>query len=480
MTSTELTVNQERPCVFLSYSWSSPDHQESVKKLAKELTELNIHVLFDVWDLQTGDDTIEFMERSINDPKVTKVLILADKSYVDKANGRAGGVGTETQIISPKIYSSTDPRKFALVVYERDEENKPYLPAYYQSRMFIDFSDPTRYADEFERLQRWIFDKPADVRPAYGVTPLFVTEPDAIILGTDTQVRRVLDAFHNGKSTALGAFTEYLNACVKNLGRFKIQRDNSKEFDDQVFESINSLRPFRDQLLTVIDAVTTHTESKEYGIRLHSFFEKMFELTQPPKNAQGFYRSDYDNFAFALHEAFVCTCALLFKKQRFDLAAELISVDYYLPQTFDSTEAVSSHGRFSTFEITSLQERKRRLSSKRMSIQADLLVERLEGSLINQEELIQTDFLLFLRSKIINDRWFPTTYMFASMNRPLEIFARASSKAYFEKIRPLLGVDSLAEFESFIDSLQGYQTYGGAFGGSYKALVNLTELAKRP
>lgn len=165
MTETTQSSPSERPQVFISYSWTSSDHQQWVKDLAKSLTESNVHVLLDVWDLKTGEDSIQFMERMVTDPKVTKVLILADKTYVEKADGRSGGVGTETQIISPKIYGSQDSGKFALVVCERNEEGKPYLPAYYSSRIYIDLSDSARYSEEFERLLRWIFDKPADVRP---------------------------------------------------------------------------------------------------------------------------------------------------------------------------------------------------------------------------------------------------------------------------------------------------------------------------
>ena len=469
-----------RPHVFLSYSWSSHDHQQWVKKLAEELTDLNIHVLFDMWDLKTGDDTLAFMERSVNDPKVTKVLILADKIYVEKANGRNGGVGTETQIISPSIYDATDPGKFALVVCERDQDNKPYLPTYYRSKMYIDFSDPARYADEFDRLLRWIFNKPADVRPAYGATPSFVAEPDAITLGTDTQARRTLDALHTGKSTTLGAFTEYLSTCTTNLERFRIARSSGEEFDDQVVASIEALRPFRHQFLSLLEAVAVHTESNEYGARLHGFFEAFFQLTQRPAGAPGsWYDSDYDNFSFLLHEAFLSACALFIKKQRFDLLTELIAVDYYLPRTHNSIDVVSSHVRFSAIELSSLEHRTGRLKLKSSSLHADLLIDRASDGLLTKEDLVQTDLLLFLRSLQQRDHWYPSTNAYAGMNRPLEVFARAASAAFFERIRPVLGASSLAEFKDFVTGLPD-RSYSGRFGGSYGTLVGLGTLGTRP
>jgi hypothetical protein len=37
------------------------------------------------------------MEKMVTDPEISKVLIVSDKMYAEKADGRAGGVGTETQ-----------------------------------------------------------------------------------------------------------------------------------------------------------------------------------------------------------------------------------------------------------------------------------------------------------------------------------------------------------------------------------------------
>jgi hypothetical protein len=445
------STEDERPHVFLSYSWTSLDHQRSVEKLAEDLTESNIHVVFDLWDLKTSDDTIPFMERSINDPRVTKVLILADKNYVEKAVSRQGGVGTETQIISPSIYNSSNPGKFAVVVYERDENNKPYLPTYYKSRMYIDFSDPSIYAQEYEKLERWIFDKPAHVRPAYGKTPSFVLEPDALSLGTDTLARRVLDALHNGKSTSLGAFTEYLEICINNLGRFKLNCSESQNFDDLVAESIDSLKPFKNQLLSIINAVSVHTSSIEYGSRLHHFFENFYKLTQrSPDSIQGWHESDFDNFAFILHVS------------------------------FNSNETVSSYVRFSVHGVSSLVERNRRLSLNKKSLQAELLVARTKDSLISEEDLLQIDFLLFLRSKLKDEHWYPTTYMYMRINRPLEVFARSASMTFYKKFEPILGALSLDHFKNFIGSLKGERGYGGAFAGSYSTLVGLSDLGSRP
>ncbi len=89
----------EHPKIFISYAWGSQEHDEKVIALATNLKGDGIDVIFDKWQLKEGNDTFKFMEKSVLDESITNVLILIDPIYAKKANERAGGVGTETQII---------------------------------------------------------------------------------------------------------------------------------------------------------------------------------------------------------------------------------------------------------------------------------------------------------------------------------------------------------------------------------------------
>ncbi|MEY2195729.1 SEFIR domain-containing protein [Neobacillus sp. BF23-41] len=86
------------PKVFISYSWSSEEHKKWVLNLAEKLvSESGVDVILDL-----GHDRFQFMEESIK--LADKVLVICDKTYCEKANGRLGGVGTETIIITPSVY----------------------------------------------------------------------------------------------------------------------------------------------------------------------------------------------------------------------------------------------------------------------------------------------------------------------------------------------------------------------------------------
>jgi hypothetical protein len=89
-------------------------------------------------------------ERIITDDSIERVVVVLDRVYAEKADGRKGGVGTETQIITPQIYKKVrDQNKFVCVIPETDAEGKPYLPAYYQSRLYIDLSKEEIFCRKF-------------------------------------------------------------------------------------------------------------------------------------------------------------------------------------------------------------------------------------------------------------------------------------------------------------------------------------------
>ena len=140
------------PKIFVSYSWTTPEHEDFVIKLAEDLVSSGVDVIIDKWCLRDGQDSYAFMESMVNDKTINKVLIISDKGYAEKANNRKGGVGTETQIISPEIYSSAEQTKFVVVVTEKDDEGRFYVPTFYKGRLFIDMTDSSSLSEGVERL----------------------------------------------------------------------------------------------------------------------------------------------------------------------------------------------------------------------------------------------------------------------------------------------------------------------------------------
>lgn len=208
--SNEPTVSTPR--VFLSYSWTSLDHQAWMLEFAKKLAGDGVHVIFDQWDLGPGQDAFAFMEKMVTDPTVTKVLMICDRTYATKADGRTGGVGVEAQIISPQLYraNSADQTRFAAACLDLDPSGQPYVPTFYRGRIHFDFTR-RETNDAYERLLRWAFDRPAQARPALGAMPASLagsgTEP-ALTVKSDRaspQATDLAEAFRRERLAEISA-----------------------------------------------------------------------------------------------------------------------------------------------------------------------------------------------------------------------------------------------------------------------------------
>lgn len=82
-----------------------------VLQLAADLRANGVDAILDKWHLKEGQDAFAFMERMVTDPGVSKVAVICDKEYVERANARKGGVGTESQIMSSELYGKVDQTK---------------------------------------------------------------------------------------------------------------------------------------------------------------------------------------------------------------------------------------------------------------------------------------------------------------------------------------------------------------------------------
>ena len=469
------------PKLFVSYSWSSAEHEDWVLELAKSLTECGIDVILDKWHLRDGHDSIKFMESMVTDKSVEKVLILADETYVERANSRSGGVGTETQILTPELYEGENPDKFVLVVCERNEQGKPYVPVYYRGRIYIDMSSEEVYASGHEQIVRWAFNKPLHVRPAIGARPTYLDEHFNIDLGTGAAGRRCIDAIVHGKSIALGSFAAYLDLFTENMERFRIERTKEKFFDDQVIQSIDDFLPFKNELLGILKAVAQYAQSGDYGGTTHRFFERLFEYTGRPEGVFQYNDDDWDNYKFIIRELFTSAIAIFLRYERFDLVSILTTRQYVLPKNVrvNRNETVSGFNILNQ-PVVAFEHRMQRLNIDRISLEAKKLIERTRDSVVDQREFCQADFVLHVICEIRGISWYPDTWIYIGEHSgTLEFFARATSSEYFHRVmRPIFNIADKAPLQAVVDKGQrfraGWQTLDRAM------LMGIEKLATKP
>ena len=106
--------------------------------------------------------------------------------------------------------------------------------------------------------------------------------------------------------------------------------------------------------------------------------------------------------------------------------------------------------------MQSLERRNKRLELRRLSLRADILERRNKSSGIPFSSVMQADFICFMRAALDDpsgyDRWWPETLLYSLHSYgAFEVFARAVSKTYLNKVLALLGVPSLEPVKAMLE-----------------------------
>lgn len=433
------------PKLFISYSWSSMDHQAWVLDLAERLRANGVDVILDKWDLREGQDSIAFMEQMVTDPQVTHVAMISDETYAKKADGREGGVGTETTIISQRVYQSQSQSKFVLVVPSRDDSGNAYIPAYYAGRIYIDLSDEAASGGEYERLLRWVFGKPLNPKPPLGSRPAFLSEDAESSLGTEVQRHRAEEAIRNGKVYSVAATEEYFERYAAAVEKFEVAEDVDLDMQ-ALLDAIERTVPARNELVRMFHLIAQYNAGEEMIACVRRFFESCMEPAVRQSVSQDRLDDRRDPVRFLVGELFLYFVAALLDRGRIEAVREFIS-----PVFFARASGLDRQPLEGYWQLYGNMESERRLSQhlRKVSARAYLLNSRSKDSGVRFDALAQADVIVWLRTVGILDHyawWLAVTPVYVSRYVPLEIFARSASSTYFSRILPLIGADSKDAF----------------------------------
>ena len=254
------------PKIFISYSWTNDDF---VVPLAERLREHGVDVVLDKWDLKEGQDKYVFMEQCVNNPEITKVLIICDKAYTEKANGRKGGVGDETAIISSEIYGNVSQEKFIPIITEHDEEGNACVPVYIKSRIYIDFTDEYLYEENYEKLLRLIYNKPSYRKPKLGKRPEWLDDESISLFEVNDLIKQIRGAKNDQRMEILTK--EFLLKYIETLGEYF---DEDVCTGDKIYEKFIYMKDIRDVFLEFLDVIPITNAA--LGDVLTDFFENAY------------------------------------------------------------------------------------------------------------------------------------------------------------------------------------------------------------
>jgi len=474
----------KQPKVFISYSWSSPQHEQWVLDLAERLSGDGVIVVLDKWDLKEGQDKHVFMEQMVNDADIKKVLVVCDGVYQTKADNRKGGVGTETQLISKEVYESTEQEKFIPIIREYDGSGKPCIPHYMASRIYIDLSSDERFEENYQKLIRNLYDKPLLKRPSLGTAPVYITQEEQAVLKTSHKVVEIKNALLNDRRSANGLISDYLDTFISSLKDFRLSGGSVTDFDDRVVETIEKMLPLRDDFIDFIFTVFKYQDTVDLE-KFQNFFEKLIPFCYRPENVQTWTEVDYDNYKFFIYELILNFVAILLQLKKYKEVTHFVNSQYFYHHP-NSSEL--THNGIEIFDLypRSLDEiRNKRLSLRRVSVTADLIKSHSTRKDISFEEIKQADLVLYYVTELHGPRfaWFPRTSVYNFRGGTVELFDKMISLQHFEKIKGLFDVQNKEQLEKLVAEYvernkDQQRRYSGLWDYDIRPLENVINLTK--
>lgn len=435
--------------VFISYSWGSKEHQDWIVNLGKRLMADTVDVVLDRWSLKDGHDIHSFMEEMVKSKDIFRVLIVCDKKYKEKADDREGGVGTETQIISPNLYSNEKQEKFIPIVLERNEDGKAILPIYLSSRKYIDFSQEEDFEDSYEELLRNILEAPSIPKPKLGTKPpTYITENKIDLSETNSKIRTIENQIKRNQSFNENYGSDFLEAFQEKLWEFNLVNapNNIIAFGEMLTETLKNYKPLREDLLTFINLITF--QKAQFASELIiDFFEYKPVYLRPRDDRSGWSGSDFDTFKIIFQELFIYTIAIGIKNKDYDFVSELLHSKYFLKDPYRSNQEPSSFSFLYDYH-ENLENYVRKAFNKITGF-GHYMITNLSDQ-IDKQTLIFADTLCYCVSYLESndyDRWFPKTYLYGERNGGYIFFNKMSSKKHFDKVKVLFDVKNETELK---------------------------------
>lgn len=429
------------PKVFISYAWSSKEYQEKVLSLATDLIHDGIQVEIDRWSLKEGNDTYTFMEQSVTDPSITNVLILLDPQYEKKANDRRGGVGTETQIISPEIYNKVKQDKFLPVVFERGNNGEVPKPIYLKGLLHFDLSKPENYDEEYQRLVKRLYGIEILKKPELGNKPAWL-DSEVII---STKIRSSFEVLKSNipSEEKKRKFDEFLSNIHEQIINFKENKSIQQvEYDDYI-KLYAETQNIRDEFLLLMRYIY-HIENGEklVAASLESVCEEL-------ARGHGIINEIQKTL---LHEIFIYVIAIYYKNKKYDAISYTINRTYFVNDSYN--DKARSFDVFYEHNENFEKAVNKRDNKTYYSGVAKYWIDNININTCNKNEFVFADILLHNASIFIQNYedgwyWFPITYIYGGHgNGLMKTFSiKLISKEHLKETATIFGYSNISDFE---------------------------------
>lgn len=472
------------PRVFISYSQA--DHKEMVLEIVDRLRNDGVDAIVDEYDLELGHDVNLFMERTVNDPEMAKVLLMCDKSYTEKANARKGGAGKEAIIISEEVYNRTTSGKFIPVILEKDEQGNPYRPTFIKGAIYCDLSDDLVFEANYEKLIRDIYGKPIRRKPRLGTPPEYLLSEDSPTYPELNGIVRQMQEKNASQGRVRKLFFDSISIVVNALESLA-QED---VLNKPLLARVDLTKPIRDRCLSAIKEA--YDSSAINANDIGDYIQKIHCDVMPVKNMGSYGRATVEPIDFFFYELFICIICLFLNMEDFAAIHDLLYRTYFLREYWFQSESPQpqTYDYFRKY----MEEIERTGKAKpegnhRFSIAGDLLIDRELKPCWMAEKIRQTDVFLFQMGEFMhrNDTtktfiWYPMTAAHFYYSKP-QVWQKLVSRIYCKRLMPLFELASIDELKielektKIMSARMGWGRGAAAIGG-IPGIYNCVEIDK--
>ena len=428
------------------------------------ISEGGIDIVIDDYDLKEGQDVNVFMERLKHDESLHFCLILSDSAYAKKANDRKKGVGTEAQIISKEIYDSVDQTRFVPVVMENDDQGKPCLPTFLQSRKFIDFSSPEKRNQNWERLVRLLHGKPARVKPSIGSEPTFLDEKVGFhFVATRASLASLRIGLMEGKPGVAILRDDVLDSFIGEIGEAnnQVPADNSSDGDAiRRWESLLRVQvPARDLLVDWMLIEAKIEPERAVSRCIIPVLERVFMLPVCPEGKSSDHLVD-DAMACLAYELALYAIACLTEVD--GVAALKLLFEHPFPKrrAYPDQMRAGLVGLYHYSKIAAAWNEQQK--TRWISPLSQLFKERATHGKISFHKLVEAEALVFLINVLTEEQWYPSSAVYAERGPPFAWFMKAKAGRAPDRLALITGKpawDSVRD--EFLLKLGGLLKSGG-------------------
>lgn len=473
----------DNPKVFISYAWGSDEYQQKVTDFASRLKSDGVAVVYDKWSMDPGNDTYAFMEKCVRDETIHYVLILLDPLYVKKADDRSGGVGTETQIISAKVYNDVEQTKFIPIVFERASDGSVAKPIYLDGLFYIDLTQEN-YEQEYMKLVRLLYGIRSTPEPPLGKKPSWVDNPPKVspISISEIQVLKNKTNAQNKDELINDALEKVKNEIERSILAPEALPTSFSDGDaEKIVEYRNSFNRVRDIFLDLLNEIL---DVENLSDVIADFLTQVkCEIVVQNSNCS----VNEDVLKSFLQELFIYVIALLFKKKKYPAVNSLITRTYFDSSNYNVNVATFTDLFYST-SFATINRAKDLLDYPNgektyHSGEAALWMENI-NPIITKLDFVSADLLLCnFRLVFANDYWgwFPKSYPYEGKGRsPFKDFCvRLKSKHELKRIEDLFGtsdVKSIKELLKPINDITENNKNRYRYNDSFNAATLITNI----